>query len=223
MRIKKVLVPAGIIVGIIALAAGLIYLSYWNLLPKRSYTAEDFGITPVLSDIDCDGDGVDDYTDIMLTARANARRRPKYDTAYFAGGYPPEDIGVCTDLIWQALDGAGYSLKDLVDGDIAANVDAYPRVKGTPDPNIDFRRVSNLKVFFERNTVSLTLDPCQIEEWQPGDIVTFTPGHIAIISDKRNRRGIPYIIHHGPQPVKEEDSLLRHTITGHFRFILTEN
>lgn len=218
-RFSKILALTGICGALLAVAAGLYYLSYWNLLPKKTYTAEDFDITPILSETDCDGDGIDDYTDIMLGARADARRKPKYDTAYFAEGYPPQDVGVCTDLIWRALAAAGYSLKDLVDADIAANLDAYPGVKGTPDPNIDFRRVNNLKVFFERNAVSLTLDPLEIEQWQPGDIVTFTkPGHIAIISDKRNRRGIPYIIHHGRQPVKEEDALLRYTISGHFRF-----
>jgi len=219
-KINKVLLALAGLVLTACFITGMLYLDYWNLLPKRSYTAADFGIETILSPVDYDGDGIDDFTDILLGAKAEAKRRPKYDNSYFAGGYPPEDIGVCTDMIWRALDAAGYSLKDLVDADIAACPEAYPGTKGTPDPNIDFRRIVNLKVFFQRHTLSLTLDPYKIEEWQPGDIVTFKEGHIAIISDKRNRRGIPYIIHHGRQPVKEEDALLRYTVSGHFRFIL---
>lgn len=214
---KRIILIALGLVLLAAIAWGLHYLSYWNLIPQKAYTAQDFGIIPVLAEIDHDGDGIDDYTDILLGARAEALRKPIYKSAYYAGGYPPENEGVCTDLIWRAFANAGYSLKDLVDEDIAANVAAYPGVKGTPDPNIDFRRVGNLRIFFQRNATSLTLDPNQIEEWQPGDIVTFS-NHIAIISDKRNKHGVPYILHNGRQPVKEEDALRRYKITGHFRF-----
>jgi len=222
--LKKTLLVIGIIVIMLLSISGLKYLSYWNLLPKKAYTAQDFGIQTVLSHVDYDGDGIDDYTDILLGARADARLRPKYKSAYYAGGYPPANEGVCTDLIWRAFANAGYSLKDLIDADIAVNVDQYPRViaQGRPDPNIDFRRVSNLKIFFERNATSLTLDPYIIEEWQPGDIVTYS-GHIAIVSDKRNKHGLPYIIHHGNQPVREEDALTRQVITGHFRFDMRDN
>ena len=109
-----------------------------------------------------------------------------------------------------------------MNADIAENTGLYPRVQGTPDPNIDFRRVPNLRVFFERYAESLTTDPYEIAEWQPGDIVTFEGSHIGIISDKRNRDGIPYLIHNSGQPKREEDALLRchrnHPISGHFRW-----
>ena len=126
-----------------------------GLLPEKTYTAEDFGIERVTSPTDCNQNGVDDYTDILLGARQDARRHPRYHSAYYAGGYPPEDEGVCTDVVWRAFAHAGYSLKDLVDADIAANIGEYPRVEGRPDPNIDFRRVKNLKVYFERNATAL--------------------------------------------------------------------
>lgn len=110
----------------------------------------------------------------------------------------------------------------MVDEDIKNNVKEYPRVEGTPDTNIDFRRVGNLKTFFERNGESLTTDLSKIEEWQPGDIVTFGVSHIGIISDKRNKKGIPYLIHNGGQPLREEDILEAYNnfekISGHFRF-----
>ncbi len=193
-------------------------LDWWNLLPKQYYTAEDFGIQTVTSPVDYNGNGVDDYTDILLGARKDAKQKPRYDGAYVDGGYPPEDTGVCTDVIWRAFREAGYSLKDMVDRDIAADPSAYPRTEGEPDPNIDFRRVPNLKVFFSRYAQSLTLDVQEIEQWQPGDIVTYEQRHIAIVSDRRNKDGVPWIIHNGGQPKREEDALARMEISGHFRF-----
>ena len=142
--------------------------------------------------------------------------------SYYAGGYPPEDEGVCTDVIWRAFARAGYSLKDLVDADIAENIGEYPRVEGRPDPNIDFRRVKNLRVYFERNATVLTNDPGEISQWQPGDIVIFGESHIGIISDKRNRDGVPYLIHNAGQLKREEDALQSYhrqtPIAGHYRF-----
>lgn len=124
-------------------------------------------------------------------------------------------------LYGEHLKMLGYSLKDLVDEDIKNNLEEYYRIEGKPDPNIDFRRVPNLKVYFERNAQNLTKDIKQISEWQPGDIVVFGENHIAIISDKRNKEGIPYIIHNSNQPKREEDALelwnKYNEITGHYR------
>ena len=186
--------------------------------PQSNYADEDFDIETIVSTVDFNENGVDDYTDILLGARKDAENYPKYDAAYYEGGYPPDDIGVCTDVIWRAFKNAGYSLKDMVDSDIKKNTDLYPRVDGSPDPNIDFRRVPNLKVFFERYAVSLTLDSTEIEEWQPGDIVVYGEDHIAIVSDRRNSEGITYIIHNAGQTNREEDALTKRTISGHFRF-----
>lgn len=187
---------------------------------KEYYSAEDFGIATVKSSKDKNDNGVDDYTDILLGAREDAENRPVYRSAYYKGGYPPEGEGVCTDVVWRALRNAGYNLKDMVDEDIAENTASYPRVEGSPDPNIDFRRVPNLKVFFERNALSLTLDTSKIEEWQPGDIVTYGDSHIAMVSDRRNKDGKPFIIHNLGQYNREEDALTSKVISGHFRFQL---
>ena len=188
---------------------------------KIKYTAEDFGIETIISKTDYDNDGIDDYTDILEGAKIEAQKKPTYRSVYYVGGYPPDGEGVCTDVIWRALKNAGYSLKDMVDEDIKKNVNKYPRVGGKPDPNIDFRRVPNLKVYFERNHITLTNDLSKIEEWQPGDIVVFGSKHIGIISDKRNEKGIPYLLHNGGQPIREEDILERYNaydpITGHYR------
>lgn len=208
---------------LVAIIVLVIYrvLDYFSFVPKKYYTNEDFGIERVVSPNDANNNGIDDYTDILLGARIDAQNKPKYKSAYYAGGYPPDDEGVCTDLVWRAFKHAGYSLKDMVDKDIAENVSLYPRVEGRPDKNIDFRRVKNLKVFFDRHAVSLSLDPLDIDQWQAGDIVIFgkTYTHIGIVSDRRNKDGIAYILHNGGQPVREEDMLLRYdTITGHYRF-----
>lgn len=208
--------------AVLVFAVLLLTLDYFGVLPHKTYTAEDFGFEVLQSPLDADGDGIDDYTDILLGARADAENRPTYDPSYFAGGYPPEDRGVCTDVVWRALSAAGYELKDLIDADIAAHTALYPRVGGVPDPNIDFRRVPNLLVFFRRYAQSLTLDTDKIAEWQPGDIVIFGTHHVGIISDRRNADGIPYLIHNSGQPRREEDALLRcdarHAISGHFRW-----
>lgn len=207
---------------IIVVAIVAIYKISTIVLPKNYYTAEDFGIQTIYSKTDYNGNGIDDYTDIMLGARIDAQNKPTYKSAYYAGGYPPDNEGVCTDVIWRAFKNAGYSLKDMVDEDIKENTDQYPRVNGTPDPNIDFRRVPNLKVFFDRNAKSLTLDLSKIEEWQPGDIVTFGTSHIGIISDKRNEDGIPYLIHNAGQKNREDNTLSIcnkiDPISGHYRF-----
>ena len=218
---RKVKLSIIILIIIILLITWFIIsiLNYFNLIPKKSYTASDFGIETIKSNIDYDNDGIDDYTDIMLGARKDAQNMPKYKSAYYAGGYPPDNEGVCTDLVWRALKNAGYSLKDLVDEDIKNNLSSYEKIE-KPDPSIDFRRVYNLKVFFDRNTNKLTNNVYEIAQWQPGDIVIFEESHIGIISDKRNKKGIPYLIHNTAQPVREEDVLERYKdiITGHYRW-----
>ena len=212
-----------IVIFIIIYFAILGYFVYQN--NKITYTAEDFGIETVVSKTDYDNDGIDDYTDILQGAKIEAENKPTYKSAYYSGGYPPDNEGVCTDVIWRALKNAGYTLKDMVDRDIKNNVSKYPRVAGKPDPNIDFRRVPNLKVYFERNHIVLTTDLSKIEQWQPGDIVVFGSKHIGIISDKRNKKGIPYLIHNGGQSIREEDFLETYDkyelISGHYR--LKEN
>lgn len=218
--VKRILIITWvmIVVSILILVGFIFYQKN-----KKVYNAYDFQIETIKSEKDYNNNGIDDYTDILIGAKEEAKRAPKYKSAYYAGGYPPEYEGVCTDVIWRAFKNAGYNLKDMVDEDIKNNVKAYPRVEEVPDTNIDFRRVGNLKTFFERNATTLTTDLNRIEEWQPGDIVTFGDSHIGIISDKRNTKGIPYLIHNGGQPLREEDALefldqYYEKISGHFRF-----
>ncbi|MCI8352847.1 MAG: DUF1287 domain-containing protein [Clostridia bacterium] len=216
--LKKILSIVIILVLIILLTIAIIFLYYKY---KKVYYAEDFGIQRIYSSNDKNGNGIDDYTDILLGARKDAQNKPTYRSTYYKGGYPPDNEGVCTDVIWRAFKNAGYPLKDMIDEDISKNVKDYPAVNGRPDPNIDFRRVRNLKVYFEKICIKLTNDPTDIAEWQAGDIVIFGSSHIGIISDKRNKYGITYLIHNASQPEREEDTLIFwnniEPITGHYR------
>ena len=221
MKFLKLLLILVIILLLITIIATITYVIWTKQSNRVVYYAKDFGIEVLKSKNDEDGDGIDDYTDILEGAKLEAERKPRYKSEYYVGGYPPDDEGVCTDVIWRALKNAGYSLKEMVDEDIKNNVEKYPRVEGKPDPNIDFRRVPNLKVYFERNQISLTTNLNKIEEWQPGDIVAFGKSHIGIISDKRNKQGIPFLLHNGGQPLREENILEAYNnyekISGHYR------
>ena len=186
-----------------------------KLIPSKSYTASELGLTELCSPLDADGDKIDDWHDIMLGARTYIETDPSYKSRYYEGGYPDDGYGVCTDVVWQGFAAAGYDLKSLVDSHIAENPELYP---DEADPNIDFRRVKNLYIFFEHNAQSLTISTDDPESWQPGDIVVYE-NHIAICSDKRNKNGLPFIIHHGPLGAREADELESKDIIGHYRWL----
>jgi len=177
--------------------------------PKKTFIIER-----ILSGYDQDRDGIDDLEDIVNGGRAEVQRKPAYKDGYYNGGYPPDNEGVCTDVIWRALKDAGYNLKELIDKDIKNNTNVYPRVHGRPEPNIDFRRVPNLDTFFKRYE--------NLKLWQGGDIVVYGAPlwHIGIISDKRRSDGVPLLIHNSGPYAAENDMLLDwpSPIIHHFRF-----
>ena len=174
----------------------------------------------VHSSVDTDGDGLDDQVDLLEGALDYVAKKPKYKSKYYQTGYPDDGYGVCTDVVAFAMQAAGYDLMALVQEDVAEHPEDYNI--DVPDPLIDFRRVANLKVFFARNAISLTTDISAIEEWQGGDIVIFQK-HIGIVSDRRNKNGVPYVIHHNSskQSRYEQDILeKRDDIEGHYRMML---
>ncbi|MGE5628911.1 MAG: DUF1287 domain-containing protein [Solirubrobacterales bacterium] len=183
---------------------------------QKVYTAADFNIVELKSNVDKDQDGVDDYSDILNGARDYISTHPKYKSKYYEGGYPDDKYGVCTDVVWRAFKSGGYNLKDLIDKDISNNLPAYKNIT-VPDNNIDFRRVKNLKTFFDRNAESLSTSFTEPAKWQGGDIVIF-PEHIAICSDKRNSDGLPFIIHHDGLGARERNEITNYKILGHYRW-----
>ena len=197
------------------LIAGILYKL--NVIPHKYYYNSHFGITTYKSEVDKDGDGIDDQSDILYGVRDYIDNNPKYKSKYYAGGYPDDEYGVCTDVVAQGFLHAGYDLMTLVNEDILAHPEEYDIEK--PDINIDFRRVKNLFVYFKHTAVSLTTDISEYEEWQGGDIVVFK-NHIGIVSDRRNANGTPFLIHHGsPTQLSYEQDILedREDIIGHFR------
>ena len=217
MSKKKVRFLLLIVFLLIVLVLGYYVLYTVNYIPHKKYSNADFGIEPYISKVDMDQDGLDDQSDILEGVREYIATKPHYQSKYYDGGYPDDRNGVCTDVVSFGLLHAGYDLMNLVYEDIQENRDAY-NIE-TVDRNIDFRRVRNLKVYFARNVISLTTDVSDIAEWQGGDIVVFE-NHIGIVSDYRNRNGVPFLIHNGSnfQRYYEEDVLeIRDDIVGHYR------
>ena len=147
--------------------------------------------------------------------------KPAYKSEYYIGGYPTGDFGVCTDVVGYALKNSGYDVMILLNDDVLKNPDDYDIEES--DINIDFRRVKNLIVYFQNTATSLTTDINDISQWQGGDIIIFND-HIGIVSDKRNRSGQPFIIHHAyPGQREYEEDLFGRPINfygeirGHFR------
>ena len=203
---------------LIVLIIVVLYALYrFNYIPHKKYTNDDFNIKTYISKTDKDNDGIDDQTDILNNVRNYIKTNPKYKSKYYATGYPNDEYGVCTDVVTFGLKGAGYDLMNLVNEHIKSNRNLYDI--DVIDKNIDFRRVQNLKVYLDNNAIALTNDINKIKEWQGGDIVVFK-NHIGIVSDKRNKKGIPFIIHHANpyQRYYEEDILeYRNDIIGHYR------
>lgn len=215
-----------VILCISAISIVLWILYLYNLIAHKQYHDADFNVSFTLSNHDENHNGIDDFLDLWLGAEKEAQRKPTYASVYYEGGYPPETQGVCTDLVWRAFRDAGYDLKAMIDADIEACPSCYPRIHNQSDPNIDFRRVPNIHVFLERYALSLTCDLSEIDEWQAGDIVVFADSHIGILSDIRNRNGVPFLLHNGGLPKLKEDCLARELylkgISGHYRFQYTQ-
>ncbi len=213
---KKIVII--IVISLLILISLIIYILYlFNYIPHKMYSNEYFNIQTYTSNADKDNDGIDDQIDILNSVREYIATNPKYQSKYYASGYPDDEYGVCTDVVAFGLKGAGYDLMELVNEDIRNNKDDYNI--DTIDKNIDFRRVQNLKVYFKNNAISLTTNIYDIDNWQGGDIVIFQ-NHIGIVSNNRNKNGVTFVIHHANpyQKYYEEDILeLRNDIVGHYR------
>ena len=206
-----------ILILLIVIIIVVFILYRYNYIPHKKYTNDYFNIEQYKSKIDKDKDGIDDQTDILNNTREYIKTKPKYKSKYYETGYPNDEYGVCTDVVGNALKNAGYDLMELVNEDIKNNQEKYDIE--TIDKNIDFRRVKNLKIFFKNNAINLTTNINKIEEWQGGDIIIFK-NHIGIVSDKRNKKGIPFIIHNqSPYQSNYEEDILetRNDIVGHYR------
>lgn len=164
---------------------------------------------------------------IVLAARHQIGKTVIYDPTYVGLKYPGGDVpierGVCTDVVIRALrDAFSMDLQKLVHEDMKKAFSQYPKIWGLkkPDRNIDHRRVPNLKKYFERHGYAVAITQ-NADDYLPGDLVTCTVGHnlahIMIVSDKKTRNGVPFVIHNIGSGVKEENRLFDFPITGHYR------
>lgn len=192
-------------------------VALYMFIPRKKYNDADFNIEVYKSSIDMDNDGIDDQTDILNNALNYISKKPKYKSKYYSTGYSNDNYGVCTDLVAYSLLNSGYDLMNLVNEDILNNKELYNIDK--IDKNIDFRRVRNLKIYFDRHAISLSKNINDTYEWHAGDIVVFEK-HIGIVSNVRNKRGVPYVIHHRSRFQRNyiEDILgKRYKIIGHYK------
>ncbi|WP_346886897.1 DUF1287 domain-containing protein [Clostridium sp. UBA1056] len=203
---------------------GRIETSFWNIERALGINLEN-SEEKEYSKVD-KNNNIYDAIGLVKGARKEVKNKTKYKSNYYDGGYPPKKEGVCTDVIWRAFENIDINLKELIDKDIKDNTELYSRVNGKQDPNIDFRRVPNQLVFFQRYAESITTeinweDEEILNQWQPGDIViSLEPyEHVAIISDKSDSKGIPYIIHNTPPRAPECPFIFNEgEIVGHFRW-----
>jgi len=164
---------------------------------------------------------------IVSAARAQVGKTTIYDSSYIRLDYPGGDVpierGVCTDVVIRALrDALDMDLQKLVHEDMKAAFLRYPNIWGLkrPDPNIDHRRVPNLQCYLQRKGCSITVTR-EKGDYMPGDLVTCTvppnQPHMMIVSDRKTREGIPFVIHNIGGGTKEENRLFEFPLTGHYR------
>ena len=169
---------------------------------------------------------------LIRAAEAQVGVTTTYDGSYqrigFPGGDVPENIGVCTDVIIRAYRAAfGLDLQRLIHEDMVAHFDAYPNLPkwglSAPDPNIDHRRVLNMRRFFQRYAEQLPVSS-NPADYRPGDIITQSDGqsfnHVAIVTDKLCWSGKRYeLVHNVSRGTQVNDMLFAYPINGHFRFL----
>ena len=159
-------------------------------------------------------------------------RGVRFDPGYSRIAYPlgdvPANVGVCADVVVRAYRKIGIDLQKLVHEDMGRNFSTYPKIWGLshPDPNIDHRRVLNLRVFFKRHgkDLKITSNP---GDYKPGDLVTWnlqsggSMPHIGIVMPNRTADGSrPLILHNMGIGQILEDILFRYQITGHYRYAI---
>lgn len=160
------------------------------ILVKEYYKASDFSIKTVYSKIDYNRNGIDDYSDFLLGAKKRINKSETYE-----------------ELIVKVFKYAGYDLDKMVDEYFA-------------DSNIDKHkndRISLYKSFINDNATRIEIDYKKRADFQPGDFLFLQDG-IAILSDKRNRQGLNFVIMIENGKVIEKEDMRDMKISGHYRF-----
>lgn len=196
----------------------------FQLIKSKTYSAHEFGFSIIKSEVDFNNNGRDDYKDFVRGAhKAATSQTVETDSEDHSFSEIKETaIDHCTNVIWRAFKEAGYSLQQMVEADIRANLPVYAAATEIGSADSNYRRVQILRVFFDRYAQTLSNIPTNdLGQFQPGDIIVYGSrfDHIGIVSDKRSKEGIPYLIHDLNQKTLEEDVLLETgAITRHYRF-----
>ena len=163
---------------------------------------------------------------LVRSARKQIGKTFIYDSKYVKLSYPNGDVpivrGVCTDVVIRALrDSKKIDLQKEIYEDMLRSFSSYPKIwrAKTTDKNIDHRRVPNIKTYFKRKgyALAVTKNP---KEYRAGDIVTCKVQgrpHIMIVSSKQTKDGIPYVIHNIGWGTREDNSLFKYPLDGHYR------
>ena len=77
----------------------VMFLYYFNIIPHRMYSNDDFDIDTYVSDVDMDNDGIDDQRDILESVREYIATKPKYKSKYYGGDILMMVMG-CVLMLW---------------------------------------------------------------------------------------------------------------------------
>lgn len=156
-------------------------------------------------------------------------RDVSYDAGYYQMSLPNGDLplnrGGASDVVVRSFRKLGVDLQQRVNDDMRENFRLYPQLwdANAPDPNMDHRRVPNLRRFFERNgeTLPATSNP---HDYKPGDIVFWSmppnaEQHVGIVVPGPGRHvGEPWVVDHLPGGLKWENTLFDYKLEGHYRY-----
>jgi uncharacterized protein len=166
---------------------------------------------------------------IAAAALKSSQSEVVFDPTYYKIAYPGGDVargkGAAADVLIRSLRAVGIDLQKEIHEDMTENFRVYPQLWNAlgPDPNIDHRRVANLRRFFERKGETLvpSRDPA---DYRPGDVVVWSmadaESHVGIVvPGPLDRGGEPWVVHHpGASTVKWENVLFDYKIEAHFRY-----
>ena len=109
--------------------------------------------------------------------------------------------------LYQVFKYAGYDLDKMVDDYFADSIIEKNRTD----------RIGLYKSFINDNAVKIEIDYKKRAEFQPGDFIFLQEG-IAVLSDKRNRQGLNFVIMIENGKVVEKEDIQDIKISGHYRF-----
>lgn len=166
----------------------------WNYIQHGEHEPSELGIPVLGTGYDTDNDGIEDGADIVVSAKNYVSRKPSYSEDLDSNGWAEGNRGMAADVVAWGFKGAGFDLQALIWQDITRNPEAYGDNPG--NENTAFRKSENQRIFMSRYFDSYTTDYEDFKEWQSGDVIFFESGHVALVSDKVNDKGIRFIIHH---------------------------